>query len=106
MNRGWMDGRHMGCRGGVSGRSVCHRGGSYRYTRFCRSRDRRMLAGSPQRSLGRCFLRGAFRIGSCLGVSDIFQMMADFFGSFDGDRTGVSLFLGYAKSRKKVNDGF
>jgi hypothetical protein len=65
-----------------------------------------MLAGSPQRSLGRCFLRGAFRIGSCLGVSDIFQMMADFFGSFDGDRTGVRLFFGYAKSRKKVNDGF
>lgn len=32
-------------------------------------------------------------------------MVADFFGSFDGDRTGVGLSFGYAKSRKKVNNG-
>ena len=31
--------------------------------------------------------------------------MADLFGDFDGDRTGVGLLFGYAKSRKKVNDG-
>lgn len=31
-------------------------------------------------------------------------MVADLFGNFNGDRTGVGLFLGYAKSRKEVNN--
>jgi len=33
-------------------------------------------------------------------------MMADLFGGFDGDRTGMRFLFGYAKPRKKVNDGF
>lgn len=33
-------------------------------------------------------------------------MIANFSSNFFGDRTGVGLFFGYAKSRKKVNNGF
>ena len=33
-------------------------------------------------------------------------MVPDLFRNFDGDRTGVCFLFRYAKSRKKVNDGF
>lgn len=33
-------------------------------------------------------------------------MMTNSFGNFDGDRTGMSLFLGDPKTRQKVNDCF
>jgi len=59
-----------------------------------------MLAGPPKSGLGRCFFRGAFRIGGCFRVRDTLQVVANFFGYIDGDRTGVGFLFGYAKSRK------
>ena len=48
---------------------------------------------------GRRFLGFAIRFGGCLSVCDTFQMMTNFFSNFDGDRAGMSFFLGYAETR-------
>ena len=50
-------------------------------------------------SLRRGFLGFAIGFGGCLSIGDTLQMMTNFFGNFDGDRAGMSLFLGYAKTR-------
>jgi hypothetical protein len=49
--------------------------------------------------LGRCFLGFAIRFGGCLSIRDTLQMMTNFFSNFDGDRAGMSFFLGYAETR-------
>ena len=65
-----------------------------------------MQPGAPLRRLCCRFFRDALGIGCGFGVGYALQMMPDFFGDFDSDRTGVCLLFGYAKPRKKVNDGF
>ena len=57
-------------------------------------------------SLGRRFLGFAVGFGGCLSIGDILQMMTNFFSNFDGDRAGMSFFLGYAETRQKVNNRF
>lgn len=45
-------------------------------------------------------------LGSRLCSGNTFQMAADLFGDIDRNRTGVRLFLCYAKTLQKVNDRF
>jgi hypothetical protein len=50
-------------------------------------------------SLGRRFPGFAIGFGGCLSIGDTLQMMTDFFSNLDGDRAGMSFFLGYAETR-------
>lgn len=50
-------------------------------------------------NLGRSFLGFAICFRGSLSVSNALQMMTNSFGNFDGDRAGMSFFLGYAETR-------
>jgi len=72
---------------------------------FRRGRSRCVQHGPPLRGSCRRFFRGALRAGCCFGVGNTLQVVPDFFCNFDRDGTGVGFLFGYAKPRKKVNDG-
>lgn len=81
----------------------------YRCWRGMRWLLRKHLRRSRRPSLGslRRYLLGlTICFGGCLRIGDTLQMMTNPLGNFDGDRTGMSLLLGYPKTRQKVNNCF
>jgi hypothetical protein len=52
------------------------------------------------------FLRGALRFGGGFSLRFALQMVFYLLGDIRGDGTRVRLFLGDAKTRQKVNNGF
>ena len=100
----------MGCRGMcywcMGRRRTCARRTSDGHRGSCWTWCRWMQPGPPQGRFGRRFLCGFLCGGSRFGVGNTLQVMPDFFRNIDGDRAGMRFLFGYAKSRKKVNDGF
>jgi hypothetical protein len=70
--------------------------------------NRCMWSGHRNRRLFRRRLRRLLHRndGSPFCFGSALQLVADLFGYFDRDRTGVSFFLGNAKARQQVDNRF
>lgn len=93
------------CRRNWSGSWCCGRRRLCRNRRMRRS-SRRRSRWLAERSPGRRFLRGPFGFGGGFCVGNALQVTLYLFGDIGGNRTGVGLLLGYAKTCQQVNDGF
>jgi len=75
--------------------------------RRCRGSSRsRRGRGTARGRFCRCFFRCALGFRGAFRIRYTLQVMLNFFRNIGGNRTGVGLLLGNAKTGQKVNDGF